>query len=154
MGDTRIKVASDKAELVQSLRANDDNTSPFQSYADVLVFAAALGMSSSARHPIQEYSKKIDPIRQDVFQGKGYEQVINLISIADTNDPKLVTKSEEAERLRIKIFEEYANAGLEILEHRLKGFSSYTECVLLILNELHQDKQGTKEDEFDLSSFL
>jgi len=48
MADTRVKVAKDKAELVKSLRADsaDDTTKPFQTYAEVLVFAAALGANN------------------------------------------------------------------------------------------------------------
>lgn len=153
MGDARIKVASDKAELVQSLRAADDNTSPFQSYADVLVFAAALGMHSQTRRPIQEYSRKIDPIRQDIFYGKGYDQVINLLSVADTNDPRVVANSDEAEVKRIQLFEEYANAGLEILSQKLQGFTNYTDCFLLLLDEIAETNQNPN-NEFDLTDFL
>jgi dnd system-associated protein 4 len=153
MGDARIKVAKDKAELVKALRAGDDTTGPFQSYADVLVFAASLGMQRQSRKPLTEYSKEIDPIRQDIFIGKGYNQVINLISVADTNDPKSVSSSDEAEELRVRIFEEYANSGLDFLLTRLQGHTNYTECILLILDD-HVNKQKVNDEEFDLSNFI
>ena len=153
MGDARIKVAKDKADLVKALRVGEDTTGPFQSYADVLVFAASLGMQRQSRKPITEYSKDIDPIRQDIFYGKGYDQVINLIAVAVANNPKLVATSDEAEEQRIRIFEEYANGGLEILFNKLHGFTNYTECFLLILNEaIEEDEQ--KIDEFDLSDLI
>lgn len=153
MGDTRIKIAKDKAELVKALRAADDATGPFQSYAYVLVFAASLGMQKQTRKPIAEYSKEIDPIRQDIFYGKGYDQVINLISVADTNDPRIVAGHDEAEEARINIFEEYANAGLEILAQRLRGFTNYTECILMALNEINEEN-AKSINEFDLSDFM
>lgn len=153
MGDTRIKVAKDKTALVKSLRAADNSTGPFQSYADVLVFAASLGIQKQIRKPITEYSQEIDPIRQDIFYGKGYDQVINLIAVADTNNPKVVSIDDKVEETRIKIFEEYANAGLEILENKMEGFTHYTDCILLILNESNQT-ETILADEFDLSNFL
>ena len=39
----RIRVAKDKAELVQSLTSRKGATGPFQTFADVVGFAAALG---------------------------------------------------------------------------------------------------------------
>jgi len=153
MGDGRIKVAKDKADLVKSLRAGDDTNGPFQSYADALVFAASLGIQNQSRTPIQEYSKEIDPIRQDIFHGKGYEQVINLLSIAATNDPKVVSDNNQYEEIRIKIFEEFANAGLEILLHMLQGVDNFMDCILILLHEASKTKETTL-DEFDLDKFL
>jgi dnd system-associated protein 4 len=153
MGDGRIKVAKDKAELVKALRAGDDTTGPFQSYADVLVFAASLGIQRQIRKPITEYSKEIDPIRQDIFSGKGYEQIINLISVVDSSEPKIVANNDRTEEQRIKIFEEYANSGLEILTRHLFGTINYYEAILLILHELIKVDNHDLE-EFDLSSFL
>jgi len=153
MGDVRIKIAKDKAELVKALRAGDDTTGPFQSYADVLVFAASLGMQNQSRKPISEFSKEIDPIRQDIFYGKGYDQVINLIAVADANDPKVVATDDEAEEQRIRVFEEYANSGLEILANKLQNFTNEVDCVLSLLSEsIEGHKKET--DEFDLSRFI
>lgn len=39
----RIRVAKDKAELVKDLTSSDGGTGPFNTFADVIVFAAALG---------------------------------------------------------------------------------------------------------------
>jgi dnd system-associated protein 4 len=154
MGDTRIKVAKDKAALVKSLRAADDATGPFQSYADVLVFAASVGIQNRSRIPITEYSKEIDPIRQDIFYGKGYDQVINLIAIADTNDPRIVANNDDSEEKRIRIFEEYANAGLELLQASvLAGSVNYTESILLCLGNTSKTEMQEK-NEFDLDDFL
>ena len=48
MADIRIKVAKDKAKLVKALRAGEGSTGPFQTYADVVNFAAAFGFSKKA----------------------------------------------------------------------------------------------------------
>lgn len=153
MADTRIKVAKDKTQLVKALRASDETTGPFQTYVDVLVFAAALGVKQGKREPIREYSKEIDPIRQDIFYGKGYDQIINLLAVVSTNTPKVLASSDSTEEERTKIFEEYANAGLEILESNLKGSVDYLEQILLFL-DFQRSQVDNQDYEFDLSSFL
>ncbi|MFQ3628126.1 MAG: DNA phosphorothioation-associated protein 4 [Cyanobacteriota bacterium] len=153
MADIRIKVAKDKAEFLKLLRATEDTPGPFQSYADVLVFAAALGVKRGVREPITEYSRSIDPIRQDIFDSKGYNQVINLLAVTSSNNPKILASTNQAEEERIKIFEEYANAGLEILARALKGSVDYTESLLIFLSK-EREPEDNQEEEFDLSRFI
>jgi dnd system-associated protein 4 len=43
MATNRVRVAKDKADLVKALVSSDSMTGAFQTYADVIVFAAALG---------------------------------------------------------------------------------------------------------------
>ncbi len=153
MADIRIKVAKDKAELLKALQAKEDTPGTFQSYADALVFAAALGMKRGQREPIAKYSD-IDPIRQDIFQNKGYDQVINLLAVVSSNNPKILASTDEAEAERVKIFEEYANAGLEILEGVLKGSVNHTESLLMFLTAERETKDVQEDEEFDLSRFI
>jgi dnd system-associated protein 4 len=154
MADIRIKVAKDKADLLKALRATEDTPGPFQSYADALVFAAALGMKRGRREPITEYSKVIDPIRQDIFYGKGYDQVINLLAVTSGNEPRILASTDEAEEERVRIFEEYANAGLELLAGALKGSVNYTESLLIFLSTERETKDAQEDQEFDLSHFM
>ena len=49
MAANRIKIAKDKAELVKALVASNEKTAPFQTYVEVLVFAAALGTKHKKR---------------------------------------------------------------------------------------------------------
>jgi dnd system-associated protein 4 len=152
MADLRIRVAKGKDDLLKALRATEDTPGPFQSYADALVFAASLGIKRNQRQPITEYSKSIDPIRQDIFYGKGYEHIINLIAVTSSNEPRVLASTDEAEQERIKIFEEYANAGLMILEGILKGSVDYSEQILLFLSK--ERETSASDEEFDLSDFL
>ncbi|MEM6803055.1 MAG: DNA phosphorothioation-associated protein 4 [Bacteroidota bacterium] len=154
MGDTRIKIAKDKAELVKALRKSDDTTGPFQTYVDILVFAASLGFAMNQRVPLTEVSKKDpDPIPRDHFTNRDYNQVINLIAIASSQDAKVVAESDERVENKIRIFEEYANAGLEILKSRLAGSVDHTNQLLLLLDPYIGGRRKS-EDEFDLTSFL
>jgi len=154
MADTRVKIAKDKAELVKSLRADsaDDTTKPFQTYAEVLVFAAALGAKRDRREPFAEFSKRDpDPIPYDVF--RKYDKVVKLLAVVATKNPRVLADSEEAEESRIKIFEEYANAGLEIIDNELKGSVDHLERILLFLSS-ERAEMRKQDDNFDLSNLL
>ena len=151
----RIRVAKDKAELVKALTSADGATGPFQTYADVIVFAAALGAKHNKRVPLGEISKREpSPIPQEQFIVRGYDTVINLLAINETQDIKVLSLLEEKSyEKRNYIFEEYANGGLEILQTEFRGAVDYSERLLLILSSerVQQEKQ---EMEFDLSKFL
>ncbi len=154
MSENKIRVARDKAELVKSLVASADNNSPFQTYADVMLFAATLGAKQHQRVVLGEISKKEPgPISSDVFIARGYDAVMKLIAIAATENINIITPDRaEFEQQRIQIFEEYANGGLEILAQELRGAVDYTERILLMLSTpLDRSNNST---EFDLSKFI
>jgi dnd system-associated protein 4 len=136
VSEHRIRVAKDKAELVKSLIASTDNNSPFQTYADVILFAAVLGARSSQRLPLGEISKKEPgPISIEIFIARGYDPVMKLIAIAATENINAISPDRaDFEQQRIQIFEEYANGGLTILDRELRGAVDYTERILLMLS--------------------
>jgi dnd system-associated protein 4 len=134
--ENRIRVAKDKAELVQSLIASTENNSPFQTYADVILFAAVLGAKNKRRTPLGEISKKEPgPISIEIFIARGYDPVMKLIAIAATENINVISPDRsDVEQQRIQIFEEYANGGLDLLDRELCGAVDYTERILLMLS--------------------
>ncbi|MBH8555652.1 DNA phosphorothioation-associated protein 4 [Nostocaceae cyanobacterium CENA357] len=155
MAANRIRVAKDKAELVKSLVASKDTTGPFQTYADVIVFAAALGAKHKKRIALGEISKRDpDPIPQEHFLSKGYDMLIKLLAITTNKDINIISSNDEHyDTQRIQIFEEYANGGLELLQNEFRGAVDYSERLLLILK--HNDfPESFGEFEFDLSKFV
>jgi dnd system-associated protein 4 len=155
MAANRIRIAKDKADLVKSLTLSDNKSSPFQTYADVIAFAAALGNKRKKRLPLGEISKR-EPgsIDVDIFVSRGYDMAIKLIAIAETKNPHILSHlDEKLEAQRLQIFEEYANGGLEILREELRGTADYTDRLLLILIS-ERDNQPRSNEEFDLSKFL
>ena len=161
MSENRIRVAKDKAELVKSLVASPENNSPFQTYADVILFAAVLGAKHEQRLPLGEISKKEPgPISSEIFIARGYDTVIKLLAIAATENINVISPDRsDFEEQRIHIFEEYANGGLEILHQELRGAVDYTERILLMLSATQNSigKIASTADrlpEFDLSKFL
>ncbi|VXD24391.1 conserved hypothetical protein [Planktothrix serta PCC 8927] len=155
MAITRIRIAKDKAELVRSLTEIEGKTGPFQTYADVVAFAALLGKRRQKRIPIDGLSKRDPgPISMEVFISRGYDGIIKLVAIAETQNPKLLSPFElEAEEQRALIFEEYANGGLEILREECRGTVDYSDRLLLILMA-ERDRPSQPEGEFDLTRFL
>ena len=152
MADKRIKIAKDKAKLVKDLKASEETTGPFQTYVDVMVFAAALGAKRKKRVSLLEAAKDLDPIRRDYFDNNRCELLINLLAISETQDQKILADDDNSDEQRIKIFEEYANGGLEILQDELRGAVDYSERILLILSSERIQQQP--EEDFDLSKFL
>ena len=154
MADIRIKVAKDKASLVKGLLATD-STGPFQTYADVVAFAASIGLKNSRRTPIEGETSKSEPapIHRESMSARGHDSLIHLIAVVATNDPKILASEENCDEKRIRLFEEYANAGLEILGGALRGSVNYTETLLIFLSTEREPKDA-QEEEFDLSRFM
>ena len=151
----RIRVAKDKAELVQSLTSRNGATGPFHTFADVVGFAAALGAKRNKRVPLGEISKREpSPIGLEYFATTGHDWIIKLLAVTETKDIQVLSYNElDLDTQRNHIFEEFANGGLEILQNELRGAVDYTERLLLMLSS-ERFKEDKQEEEFDLSKFL
>ena len=152
MAANRIRVAKDKAELVKSLVASKDTTGPFQTYVEVMVFAAALGVKYKKRVPLDVISKDLSPLRQDYFTSS-FTLLINLLAITETENIKIIDDDNVADEQRIHIFEEYANSGLEIIQNELRGAVDYSERLFLFLS-YERTNTEQQDEEFDLTKFL
>lgn len=151
----RIRVAQDKVDLVQNLLCTTDNPhGVFTTYADILVFAASLGKKYQHRIPLVAIAKEPYPINIEVFNSRGYEPLLQLLALLETNNLETISSENvNSEAEIITIFEEYANGGLTKLEEKLQGAIDYSERILLILSQEMQPHKGD-ESEFDLSRFL
>ncbi|WP_414574728.1 DNA phosphorothioation-associated protein 4 [Anabaena sp. CCY 9402-a] len=152
MAANRIRVAKDKAELVKSLVTSKDTTGPFQTYVEVMVFAAALGAKHKKKVPLEVIAKDLSPLRQEYFNSS-FAILINLLSVTEIKDIQVLDDNDIADEQRIHIFEEYANGGLEIIQNELRGAVDYSERLLLVLSSERFNNEGEGE-EFNLSKFL
>lgn len=91
MAINRIRIGKDKAELVQSLVDFNGGVGPFQTYADVMTFAATLGAKFQRRVPLHVISKEPAPISLEIFVSRGYDPVIKVLAVTETNDPKILS---------------------------------------------------------------
>ncbi|MCT7949356.1 DNA phosphorothioation-associated protein 4 [Ancylothrix sp. C2] len=154
MGASRIRIAKNKADLVKALVDGEETTGPFQTYADAMVFAASLGARKKKRLPLGEVAREPAPIDVNIFINRGYDCVIKLLAVTEIKDLKVLSPVDiKAEEIRVQIFEEYANGGLEILREEFRGAVDYTERLLLVMVEERQKDIEPVED-FDLSRFL
>ena len=152
MIDRRVRYPKDKADFVGKLVYSDESkTAPFKQKSDVLAFAAALGLKKDRKTPLG--NSFAEPIRLGVFEGQGYDILINLIALHEKEDPKLLSNSPADVEHRVSIFEEYANGGLEILMQELSGAVDITETILLLVNS---ERTRTPEElkTFNLSSLV
>jgi dnd system-associated protein 4 len=155
MSINKIRVAKDKAALVQALINANEKTSPFQTYVEVMVFAAALGAKRKKKVPLGEISRREPgPIEQEYFATKGYDTLIKLLAIAEIKNIDILSLNEQKyDDERTHIFEEYANGGLEILQEELRGVVDYSDRLLLFLS-FERLRHEEREGEFDLTRFL
>ncbi len=152
MADRRIRVPSDKMGVVERLVASDSTTGPFRLQADVLAFAAALGAAREVSKPFEESPK--EPIRQEVFERHGYGTLMGMLAVNKEQSPSLLADTDEMDDRRATIFENYANAGLEILREELKGAVDDTEVVLMLLTKERRAEDEEEDEDFDLRSIL
>jgi dnd system-associated protein 4 len=149
MADIRIKVAKDKAKLVKALRAGEGSTGPFQTYADVVAFGAVFGFSRRKRTPFDQISRgNPDPIPADQFKNRS---LIDLIAVAETHDPNILSNSDEKLQEKAMIFEEYANGGFELLENYLSGIIDLSKQILLLLQS---GEVRIESESLDILDFL
>lgn len=89
----------------------------FPTFRDILLFAAAVGFRQERRVPFTSASG--DPIRSDVLTVPGFsDTLINMIAAnVVTDDPEIMDDTRMDERF--KIFEEYANGGLEYIQEQV-----------------------------------
>lgn len=83
----------------------------FQTKQKALMFAAALGKFRGNR---EEIEKRGNGIRFDIFENAIDDGFVNALAVAEVGDLKILSPDKQGER--IKIFEEYAHAGLKEIE--------------------------------------
>ena len=114
----------------------------FPTYRDILLFAAAVGFRQDRRVPFTASSG--DPIRSEVLTAPGFsDTLINMIAANVVDDPEIMdgTRIEE----RIKIFEEYANGGLEYIQEQVNVRHQPAALVVIdLVTEAFADDSGAK----------
>ncbi len=114
----------------------------FPTYRDILLFAAAVGFRQDRRVPFAASSG--DPIRSDVLMAPGFsDTLINMIAANVVDDPEIMDDTRMDERF--KIFEEYANGGLEYLQEQVNVRHQPAALVVIdLVTETFADDSGAK----------
>lgn len=122
--------------------------SGFATFRDILLFAAAIGFRNDRRVSFKEVSG--DPIRYETLTAPAFsEALINMIAVnVVADDPEIVdgTRIEE----RIKIFEEYANGGLEFIQEQVNVRHQPAALVVIdLVAEAFAESGGAKAASVD-----
>lgn len=99
---------------------NSGSGSIFRHLKDIMVFAALVGYSKGDRKPIS--SSDTIPIALYTYESDNQDSFIYLIALLAKKDLSILETENIAEA--VKIFEEYCNAGLSIIENWLENESS------------------------------
>lgn len=128
----RIRRDKKHDALIERLIKRDEAV--FTDIWRVLIFAAFVGAKNQKRTPIKEFeSGKAFPINYlQPSCGPGF---LSLLGIRATQGNEILRSKEGNQDLQILIFEEYANAGMEIISERIDSTSSPLEAVLALINE-------------------
>lgn len=105
------------------------NEAKFPTYRDVLLFAAAVGFELQRRVPFTATSG--DSIRYEVLTYNAFsDTLLNMIAAnAVSDDPEILDGGRLEERVRI--FEEFANGGLEYIQEQVNVRRQPVELIVI-----------------------
>lgn len=146
-GTKRIHRARDKEDIINALMS--ERIGIFREIWRLLLFAAQVGIRNKKRLPLAS-----------VDSGKGIDQstfgncpcwpgVCHLISLVEENNSDVLSGSAGAEDLRLTIFQEYANGGLEILKEHFQDRIIDMDTLIGFIQD--HSKNANREVDLDLS---
>lgn len=103
----------------------------FTHYRDMMVFAAMVGFHYGKKNVVDDRGFEIP---QRVFESNDYDTYIYLCSLQDQKSSEIFREKNQNECW--KIFESYANSGLEIINNWLIDSPGDIDGVDTILNEM------------------
>ena len=112
---------------------------------ELLCFAACLG---HARGITLSFDNSAEPVPWHIFENSGKDSVVNLIAAVASDDFAIVGADRFAQKLRV--FEDYANGGLQILSELIEKSPKGPFDVIrdLILEaQLGSNSKGSSIDE-------
>ncbi|MFF3412948.1 DNA phosphorothioation-associated protein 4 [Streptomyces sp. NPDC002742] len=129
--EDRFRRPAAHEDLISALAGKEG---PFNAMVDVLMFAAVLGRNKGKR---DSFDKPGEPIRLALIEGRQYGDVlVDMIAVAEEpDDPKIL--ADERQPDRVKIFEEYANGGLNYIQGEINasGGHDYVSIISTLVME-------------------
>jgi dnd system-associated protein 4 len=119
----------DVVRFIDSVLGSQGTSRPyplFRTKQKLLMFAAALGWRDQKRLPL---ARRGDGIRYDVFEKALDDAFVDALAVAATDDLKVLSDARSEERLRI--FEEFAHAGLR----EMMAIGAHSDRLLALVAE-------------------
>jgi len=105
-----------KKEIWDPLVSSDSDISIFESYKDLFVLAACTGFINNKRKSLPKSGKKGEILWEHI--SKENKMALDCLALAETSDLSVLIDSDnEHIKKKIKIAEEYANGGIEIIKN-------------------------------------
>lgn len=117
LSKTNISRSENYANLLATL--GNTKNSPFSTLKGALTFCALLGFNEGRKTPLG--AKHASTIEWHVYMDDNLS-IMFALALAETNDPKILSKSREPEM--VQIYEEYANGGLSIVDGWLEKYNN------------------------------
>ena len=146
----RVKRPEDKSELMESLRESEDG-GIFDTYKDIMLFAAALAANKGESKPFQKSEERI---QYDIFtKYSDNEALIYLLGLFRREDLSILSDDNADERLNV--LEQYANAGLEEIDSSIKSTGgSKLDAIINLIVEAEEDDREDESEEPNLEKML
>lgn len=153
MSKRRVRRPKEQEDIYKSLTDNNE-FGIFSTYKDVFMLAGTVGFMEKKR---KEFSSSAEGIDWNVFNQETDETVINAIALVATEDINILEDSSDAFDKKMKIFEEYAAGGLEIINNKIVenpkfALNIYFDFIMSMQNEVN-DKDRNLKGIADMLSF-
>jgi dnd system-associated protein 4 len=142
--EVRVRRPQQHEALMQELQTDGK----FPTYRDILLLAAAIGYRQERRVAFSAASG--DPIRYETMTAPAFsDTLINMIAVNVVYSDAEIMDGVRLEE-RVKIFEEYANGGLEFIQEQVNVRHKPAALVVIdLVTEAFTDDGGAKPASLD-----
>lgn len=139
----RVKRPETREELF-NLLTDTDQTGVFETYKDVMIFAAAL---AAYKDKSEVFDKSSEPIDYNIFsKSSDNEALIHLLAIYKEDNIEILAQQESDQR--VEILENYANAGLGIINQKINSSATILDAIIDLIYEVESDDDANVGRDF------
>jgi dnd system-associated protein 4 len=141
----RVNQAEDKDSIIEALTSGERPI--FSTKWSLFMFAAILGFKHGSRCKLTKTDQG-KAIRTEQFANNDmcFNGVLNLMTLLEKEDERLLVSNEENDDLKVTIFEEYVNGGLSLLKEKLETSSFSLDSIIAFVAEEIFEKNINPED--------
>ncbi len=147
-GTRRIQRSADKENIIKRLTSENEI---FREIWRLLLFSAQVGWRKQKRVALAQTDtgKGID---QSTFGNcPSWPGLILMMAVAESNSEQFLGGDSDTDQERIKIFEEYANGGLEVIDDFFSDRSANIEGIIALIESLGPTRKETKSIDLDFT---
>ncbi|MDO3408385.1 DNA phosphorothioation-associated protein 4 [Saccharibacillus sp. CPCC 101409] len=133
-------------ELLYKKLVDEEEFGVFSTYKDVFMLAGAVGFMEKKRI---EFTSQAEGMPWSVFNLETDESFIDAIALIETEDLSLFNEDDEVFDKKMKIFEEYAAGGIEvvyekIMENPKQSLNNFFEYIISMEDDLTDKERNLK----------